>query len=219
MGWNEKVRVSLEREKAEVEERYRIKIGQTSITCSVCGRPWGFGHRECNPSPERFVPLDVDRERWVDGIRGLRDEYGISEGTKQDSQSSKRIALLVSEFYLYNYRELRTGKGIFHNDPLLNVSIIEKEVYEMAIENKLTCDPLESETRVKDPARRGAVLDIWGIDKKNGFENCRSQLSEWTAITLLGERKDEDGRESESGQVDFGNGLDEGFELEESGIG
>jgi hypothetical protein len=89
---------SLARDKTKAEERYGIKIGQTSIICAVCGKPWGFGHRECNPGQERFIPLDVDRKKWSEAIWSLRDEYGISEGTKQDIQSSKRITLLVSEF-------------------------------------------------------------------------------------------------------------------------
>jgi hypothetical protein len=110
--------------------------------------------------------------------------------------------------------------GIFHNDPLLNVKIIEKEIFDIALQNRLTCDQLESEMRVKDPMQRGAVLDIWEIDKKSGFENCRTQLAEWTAIAFLEERSKTDGREGdEPRKIDNGRGAFEGIRFEEAGIG
>jgi hypothetical protein len=40
MNWNKRVEASIRREKAEAEKKYGIKIGQTEIYCSVCGRQW-----------------------------------------------------------------------------------------------------------------------------------------------------------------------------------
>ena len=45
--WNKKVEESIKREKAEVEKRDRIRIGQTQIHCAKCGSPWGFGNHLC----------------------------------------------------------------------------------------------------------------------------------------------------------------------------
>lgn len=45
--WNRRVQDSIKKEKAEVEKRYGISIGQTQIHCAKCGCPWGFGNHLC----------------------------------------------------------------------------------------------------------------------------------------------------------------------------
>jgi len=46
-NWNRKCEESIRREREEVEKRYSISIGQTSISCARCGKPWGFGGHTC----------------------------------------------------------------------------------------------------------------------------------------------------------------------------
>jgi len=73
-NWNQRIRDSIEKEKAEVEKRYRVKIGRTSITCSRCGSPWGFGGHACQ---------DVRLER----LREAKKTGGKMEATVSQSDS------------------------------------------------------------------------------------------------------------------------------------
>ena len=47
MGWNFRCKESIRRERAEVEAKYNIRIGQTEIKCGLCGKPWGYGKHTC----------------------------------------------------------------------------------------------------------------------------------------------------------------------------
>ena len=73
-NWNQRIRDSIEKEKAEVEKRYRVKIGRTSITCSRCGSPCGFGGHACQ---------DVRLER----LREAKKTGGKMEATVSQSDS------------------------------------------------------------------------------------------------------------------------------------
>jgi hypothetical protein len=47
MLWNERCLESIKKEKKEIEQRYGIRIGQTEIYCSGCGKSWGYGKHTC----------------------------------------------------------------------------------------------------------------------------------------------------------------------------
>jgi hypothetical protein len=162
----------------------------------------------------QMIPLNVDRNRWIEALKGIREEYGIREGTKRDEMSARRIAILVGELYLSRF-----GRG--NPKALLNVMIIEKDAYDLSIEYRLKCDTLEHEERVK-PHLRKQVLSTWGIDKASGVEGYFTQLKEWTIKALLGvsetiEEEKEYG--TNAGEIDFGSRSFEGIGLEEAGIG
>ena len=53
--WNRRVEDSIRKEKAEVEARYGIRIGQTQIRCAKCGSPWGFGNHLCRGGQMSFL--------------------------------------------------------------------------------------------------------------------------------------------------------------------
>lgn len=55
--WNQHCLKSIQRERAEVEKRYGIKIGQTDIYCAKCGRPWGFGGHVCQDTRLKELQL------------------------------------------------------------------------------------------------------------------------------------------------------------------
>jgi hypothetical protein len=46
-NWNTRCSNSIAKQKKEIEERYGIRIGQTEIYCSRCGKPWGYGRHTC----------------------------------------------------------------------------------------------------------------------------------------------------------------------------
>ncbi len=46
-NWNDRCRDSIQKEKKEIEDRCRIRIGQTEIYCVRCGKPWGYGNHTC----------------------------------------------------------------------------------------------------------------------------------------------------------------------------
>jgi hypothetical protein len=72
------------------------------------------------------------------------------------------------------------GELMFYN-PL----IVEKDIYDMAIENRLSCPTLEREQRIKKPQYRKIVLNVWGIDKMSGLEGYTTQLKEWAKEAFL----------------------------------
>ena len=41
--WNRRVEASLRKERVEIEARYGIRVGMTSISSARCNRPWEFG--------------------------------------------------------------------------------------------------------------------------------------------------------------------------------
>ena len=47
---------------------------------------------------------------------------------------------------------------------------IEREIYWAALRNRLWCERLEQELKVK-PEFRNQILSVWGVDKKSGVES------------------------------------------------
>jgi len=161
------------------------------------------------PSPKRhdtmlrMIPLNVDRDEWINLVREIQEEYGIHEDTKQDPISARRIAILLGEAYITNFRN---GPNV-----ILNCPIVEKDCFDLAMEYRLTCDPLERETRGKGGYKK-QVLYTWGVDKVSGMENCTTQLKEWSAVALL--IKEEENEQSNfTGDVN-GRGVVENNEME-----
>lgn len=69
-NWNQRMISSIARDRAEIEKRYGVRIGQTSITCARCGRPWGFGGHSCS---------GISRDH-KGGVLTLEAENGALEG-------------------------------------------------------------------------------------------------------------------------------------------
>lgn len=169
-------------------------------------------------SVPKMIMLNVDKNKWVEVVKQIEGEYGIHEGHRQDETSARRIAMLLGELYLSGFHQ-------DNSNAMFNVTIMEKDAFDLAIENRLTCDLLEREERVK-PHVRKQLLCTWGVDKTSGIEGYTTQLKEWTIKTLLGIsgkiKEEEHGadREDESRRsFDFGERSSEGIGLEEAGIG
>jgi hypothetical protein len=47
MSWSERCQESIKKQKKEIEHRYGIRIGQTEVYCSRCGKSWGYGKHGC----------------------------------------------------------------------------------------------------------------------------------------------------------------------------
>ena len=157
-----------------------------------------------------MITLDVDQGEWVKAMKELQREYVIREGTKQDETSSRRIALLLGEAYITNFRN---GSNV-----ILNYPIVEKDAFDLAMEYRLTCDPLEREERVKGGVKK-QILCTWGADKASGMEGYTSQLKEWTLRAFL-EVPEREGEDYEPrGEANAGSRTDEELRLEEAGIG
>ncbi|MGA2464667.1 MAG: hypothetical protein ABSH06_09990 [Thermodesulfobacteriota bacterium] len=219
LSWSEVCLETIRQEKREAEIRYGIKIGLTEIRCAKCGKSCVPGAHPCFKEEliPKFIPLDVDKEKWFEIVRELQEEYNIAEGDKRDETSARRVAILLGEAYLTHHRELKTGKGIFANDPLLNVTIVEKDAFDLAIEYRLSCDPLEKEDRVKGDKKR--VLCTWGVDKTSGMERFTTQLKEWSVVALLTTPERKEAIDDAGGEVDFGSRSYETFRFEEVGVG
>ena len=78
-----------------------------------------------------------------------------SVGKQARCLSSKRIGILLGNLYL-----TRFGRG--NSRALFNVTTIEKDGYDLAIEYRLTCDPLERGKRFKDRKGREQALQDLG---------------------------------------------------------
>lgn len=175
------------------------------------------------PSPEpipkekpipQLILLNVDRDKWIEKVREIQKEYEIEKGKKPDATASRRIAVLLGEAYIEHFGE--------QSKVLLNVPIVEKDMYDMALENRLICPVLEREKKVK-PHRRMDVLCTWGVDKTSGVEGYTTQLKEWAAIALLAESKEKEengnGEQGTDGQDHHGSGSFENLGIEKVGIG
>ena len=53
--WNTRSSKSILEQRKEVEQRYGVKIGQMSITCSKCGKLW-TGRECCVKFPKSTIP-------------------------------------------------------------------------------------------------------------------------------------------------------------------
>lgn len=164
----------------------------------------------------KMIALDVNKNKWIKAVKRIQQEYGISEGHKQDETSARRIAILLGELYLSEFRA-SSSKAIF------NVPIVEKDAFDLAVEYRLTCDPLEHEERSK-PHMRKQALCTWGVDKTSGVEGFTTQLKEWTAAALLEisetvDKEDYHGAVDRQGSFDFGSRPLEDAGFEEIGIG
>lgn len=161
----------------------------------------------------KMILLNVDKNKWIEAVRVIQEEYGIREGTKKDETSARRIAILLGELYLSEFRE-GSSKAIS------NVTIVEKDAFDLAAEYRLSCDVLDREERVKPHLRR-QVLCTWGLDKPSGVEGFTSQLKEWTAEALFGnfETNEKEENYGTGREIDLGSGALETFGLDEAGIG
>ena len=157
--------------------------------------------------------LHVDRQKWIEAVQKLKDEYNIHVGRKPDGVSARRIAILIGELYL---RGLDGG----NRGSLLIVPMVEKDCYDLAMELHLSCDTLERERRV-GPKLAKKVLCTWGVDKKSGAEGHSTILKEWTAQALLGQAKNEKKEEVDGtgGEINIGEGASDVFGFEQIGIG
>jgi hypothetical protein len=164
--------------------------------------------KESSPT---LVTLNVDREEWARAVRELKEDYDIRQGTKQDETSARRIAILLGELYLTHFHDSLA---------LFRVPIIEKDGFDLAIEYRLKCDPLERESRVKSKLKK-QVLCTWGVDKTSGVEGYTSQLKEWTRKALLEnpEELEEESYGADGREIDFRGRPLESTGFEEIGIG
>jgi len=145
----------------------------------------------------KMIPLNVDRSEWIEAVRGLQAEYQIQEGTKQDETSSRRIAILLGELYL-------TQGGV-----LINVPIVEKDLFDLSMEYCVGYDPLDHEERFKGKDKKKVLL-TWGVDRVSGMEGYTTQLKEWSAVALLVKPEKEEGDgELSITRNDHGRGVDE----------
>ena len=166
-----------------------------------------------------MIISNIDENEWIEAVGMLREEYDIREGSKRDEISARRIAILAGELYLRLVRGRDRLERI-----MLNVVIIEKDVFDLAMESRLRCDPLKRELKSQ---HQGQVLCTWGKDKKSGLEGYTSQIKEWTAKALLNkhqptEKEENHGtanRDDGERTVDLGVGSFEDPRLEEVGIG
>jgi len=71
-SWVNKCSKSIDKEKHEIEKRYKIKIGQTEIYCARCGKPWGFGGHICQDI--RFQALKEEKEKKILGLKELKNK-------------------------------------------------------------------------------------------------------------------------------------------------
>jgi hypothetical protein len=189
-----------------------------------CRRCQGIEYSKSKASPikkeviTKVILLDVDRESLIEAVRAIQEENNIREGNKQDETSSRRIAILLGELYLSDFIDHSNEKL---TSSMLNVTIIERDVFEFAMEYRLRCDPLDRESRVK-PHLKKQVLFTWGVDKTSGMEGYTiPQLKEWTTQALLvqeGKGIDHGDRE-EPRSFNFGNRPFEGIGVEAIGLG
>ena len=144
------------------------------------------------------------KELFLDGLKEVKAEYNIGTGTKIDTASCRRIAILVCELFvkIFSAELKRNGKT------QLAFLLLEPEIFRIAKEKKLTCDPLEAELSPR--ADKEFILKLWGIDKKTGFNTKISNLENW--LELLWEAKH--GR-----TVNVGTGRTRFTRIEKTGIG
>jgi hypothetical protein len=160
----------------------------------------------------RSVYEDVKqiRQRWVEKVKEIREEYSIEVGKKQDEVSARRFAILIAEAFT----SIFAGRpGVIDLMP-----IIEKDHFDLAFENRLYCDPIPGEEKVK-PEFRKKVLAVWGTDKRSGMEGSTCNLKEWTIGALLEAQEKEVEDYESGGEVDLGSRTYEELGLEKAGIG
>ncbi len=166
-----------------------------------------------------MIISNIDESEWIETVRSLKEEYDIREGIRSDEMDARRVAILAGELYLGLVRGRDRLERI-----MLNVMIIEKDIFDLAMESRMRCDPLKRESK---PQYQKQVLWTWGRDKKSGLEGYTSQIKGWTARALLekletNEEEKEYGAENRgSGErtIDIGSGPLKDSRLEEAGIG
>jgi hypothetical protein len=70
-NWNTRCSNSILEERKEVETKYAVRIGQTEIYCSRCGKPWGYGGHVCQDI--RFEMMQKKREEIRQNARNLKN--------------------------------------------------------------------------------------------------------------------------------------------------
>jgi hypothetical protein len=141
---------------------------------------------------------------FCDGLKEIKADYSIAAGTRIDTVSCRRIAILVSTLFVKVFFDelAKNGKA------QLSFVLLEPEIFRIAKEKKLTCDPLEAELSPR--ADKEFILKLWGVDKKTGFNTKISNLENWLEILW----------EAEHGRtVIVGTGRTEDARIEKTGIG
>ncbi len=164
-----------------------------------------------------MIITNINENEWTEAVEALKEEHDIRAGNRRDEIAARRVAILAGELYMRLVRGRDRLERI-----MLNVVIIEKDIFDLAMESRLRCDPLKRESK-----HQGQVLSTWGRDKKSGLEGYSSQIKEWTAKALLKklqttEKEDNHGTEHRGngeGTIDLGDGSLEDPGLEEAGIG
>ena len=124
-----------------------------------------------------MIISNIDENEWTEAVGIFKEEYDIREGSRRDEIAARRVAILAGELYLRQVRGRDRLERI-----MLNVVIIEKDVFDLAMESRLRCDPLKRELKSQ---HQGQVLCTWGRDKKSGLEGYTAQIKEWTPKALL----------------------------------
>jgi hypothetical protein len=88
--WNRRIEASIKKEKAEVESKYGIRIGQTEIYCIRCGRPWGYGNHICQDI--RFEKLRMKKEKRISELKKSKSKAFL---ILSDLGSQKTAILLM----------------------------------------------------------------------------------------------------------------------------
>lgn len=166
---------------------------------------WVTGCEECL----RSVIASPFKQRWAARVKEIVRDFSVSVDKKKDETSARRFAILIGETIL----EMLAGTPRIVD----YLPIIEKDHYDLALRQKLYCDPIPAEETFK-AGLGDRVLTVWGVDRRSGLESSTCNLKDWTLEALTEafgkEEKDEPGR-----QADFGDRSFEEFGLEEAGIG
>jgi hypothetical protein len=191
-----------------------IHCEKHDLEVTGCSRQLGEFRDEVCEQCIQSIAADAEpiRQRWIERVEELREEYSIEVGERRDEVSARRIAILMTEAFAMMF----TGKrGVVELMP-----IIEKDHFALALQNKLCCDPLPREERVKPELRR-RVLTTWGVDRVSGMEGSTCNLKEWTASVLLNpkrkEKKDGNGQGNPLRENYIGGRAYEDMESEEVG--
>lgn len=67
ISWNERCFRAVEKDRAETEKKYGIRIGRTEVYCSRCSRPWGSGNHTCQDL--RFEALHKKKQEELSELR------------------------------------------------------------------------------------------------------------------------------------------------------
>jgi hypothetical protein len=101
-NWNERCAASLKKERAEIEAKYNIRIGQTDIHCATCGKAWSTFHDCSGMDPERRNEVErLKRELgwpWsIKTIQEWQEEFEIEFGMTKEEAFEKFLEWQASK--------------------------------------------------------------------------------------------------------------------------